>query len=838
MGAGKELKSFKIEFKDSNIPDIDIQALLANRLLGADDAPRAAIMAEVMESGARRLGLELELRRTSRYVNNRLKESRKIVGEHGENPAGLKKHLEDGGSMPDMLHVGPERLQGVFTGDDSISKRAFRALDRYVEVGKEAGKMLGVAGDSVWVPKSLASTLTWKAKTMRMLFDDDIAVRINRVIKANFTARRAITHLHNISANLLYQAMRLADPLTFLKMIPRTADYLLWKKGYGNKKVAGLALVNKKNIPAYEALERTGKMGVTDVDAEYGMMAGAGTRREVLGKLPVEAERFLDVIGKYPKKWNRFADITYKWGDNILKLDEYMRNWRKHDKWLSGMADGDRIQFEAGPKRFVTLEKRGGKLYLPDSDKPIKKSKLEDIKAHSSINPALNIFHDYEDIPNLATTVRWIPGTEGFKGAAAIDGVARSITSIASPFFIWFYKSADVPGLKQGLVSRAFQPGPYVKTTSKNVSKMLRREALGTLFRVQAMMATAKAMASDPDLAPESARLIYSYRSNRMALEDLALKTTPAFVGRRSFEATNTFEPSMLVLSLFQAGAESMGLIEPSMDLESLYPPGIDNKGVLPPHRSKVQGEYLDLMRKQFWRIKAGRRGVSFDDAMKLGGLGGSMFMEVYTSFDSRRTDKWYKVAQTFAQAALGGTLGAMSDVFITGVARTPKQKERIGEWAMAIDPNSVDALMEGEFVRSGVRHILGITWPPWGDKGDVRNLAKDTKNYFKGMRAELTKTMVSPIEKEAELAQKTDPQKYRALMGRATNIRRAIKQEIGRIEKETINDIVTWASHGAFTGSVVEGAVLDFGKGKRYVIKGKKPPPTLFRKARGRGRR
>jgi hypothetical protein len=794
MATSRTPKTYRLELPGVK-KAINLQELISKRVFKSDDKAFKHVMTEAVESSSRRVAESLETKRISKLVDDELSLSRKLTGQDGKRlaPVDHKKMVKahkDGEQLPNMLHVDPEEIWAKLDMDDPAQVALFDRLQRYKPASDRTSQYLGVGKGKLWLPKSLDSTISWKARAMGILVHEGWMHKANRWVKANLTARNIGTHLNNFSANILYQTMRLANPLTLVNMARSGLKWSAWRHGFSKA-----MKLTDDDIRSFEALERTTKLDTTRVDAELGAVKRSGMGSEAYKNLPHKMQGAINLPRRVVNAINRAMDRTYKWGDNIFKLEEYTRNWKRLGKQTKLLDDGQFFDVRTGAHARTRYTRRGGKYFEEGAKRPLSGSRLDDIRAKAAIQPALDIFFDYPDVPNLVTLIRGMP-----------------ILSVASPFFVWQYKAMDIPGVKKGLLARLFEAGPSVVTDSPAINAQMGAEALRNLFRVQSMLGTAHALSTDPDLPPDMAKLMFSYRSNSLALEDMATKTNPMFVGRRTFEAINSFEPSMLGLTLFYTGEVNWGILGEGLDFDDLYP--MDGDPKMRKNLTSLQRKRIKAMQHRFLRYRSGRRGADIGDALELAGLGGSALMDGYIEIVSPGLKfEWSKVGRAATSSFLGGLFGRTADVFM-GIAPSERQERDIAQWAKTIDRMSAAgelAAYEGEYLRSGIRHIMGMAWPPWGRGGDVRNINRQTDNYFNRMRNELKKSMVHPLigtKKERGLSGlagvagkwlKRDRNTAKAIAARAFFIDSQIDMAVAEIKAETELAIRAWQKHGAF---------------------------------------
>ena len=321
----------------------------------------------------------------------------------------------------------PEELTEAFGIQDHIRSNK-PLIPPQTKVGKAPAKL----EYEVFAPDGVIDTLQWELNAKNAIENaTGFWQTLNRQVKGNLTARNLASAFNNIKANFVYQTMRRGTPLLASNLMDMMRKYHGFRTG---KALRGdmVYKLSEFETKFFKAMERTGVLDTTLLDAELGGL-GVSDVIPVLKKASPMLEKF------------------YKAGDNIFKLEDTLHNYKKLTGVLDELDDGNFISFEVKPDQHVKLIKRGDSFEL--DGKVLSATQLDDVLATASSLPAQRIFFDYTNVPNA---IKWVRSSKAL--------------GITSPFFTWFWKAMDIPGVKRGLMREALTDGVTYATDNRMIN--------------------------------------------------------------------------------------------------------------------------------------------------------------------------------------------------------------------------------------------------------------------------------------------------------------------------------------------------------------------------------
>ena len=560
----------------------------------------------------------------------------------------------------------------------------------------------------VFAPEGVIDTLKFEHNARRALIEaEGFWFKVNRYIKGNLTARNLASAMNNIKANFVYQTFRRADPLL-------TKDLTLMLNDYHGFRT-GKDLVSKKQYKLtpekkafFEAMERTGLLDTTALDIELPTFTEGATR-----------------IGKAV---HRGLEKIYKGGDNIFKLEDAWYNYKKLKADLTELQPGEWMDMEVKPGQKARLERvihEGQDRWKVNGELIPDKYSIDDFIAHASSVPGSRIFFDYSNVPNLVKYIR-----------------ASRALGVVSPFFTWFWKAIDIPGVKRGLISELMTDGINYSTNNKTLQKRhVATAAKQTLKRTVVINGLRNAVIEENN--DETLRKVLSYSPRQMNVQLLEVLTNPTWIGHDSEESANQFAPSDIVIrsarKLFStpAGDEETTL--------ELYPKEIGRFGeridmdLSTVEDPEIRKEIL-LRRKLLKRAHTGE-GVVAEDLGALVGVSGNPLMDgLIMMTESSKAGKKIskpKITQMVGTALMGGTPAALLDIAAANLFGPSETGKLLStrRWA----ENPIDEPQE-RMLKWAMRRIMGIGYRPL-------NIGSRSEWYFKNKEREWKLSLTGNLE-------------------------------------------------------------------------------------------
>jgi len=552
--------------------------------------------------------------------------------------------------------------------------------------------------------------------------------KISHGVKAKLTVHNLPTHKNNWLANISQVGLR-RGKTPFGVVADLKASGSLWKQYREGK------LTDPQLIADFRAIEQSGLLDTTLIDFELGNL----DPNERPGPLKLLEEK---VTGP-----------AYKFGDNIFKLDEALRNMRILREVDTALAPGEWMRLELGRDKTTWLTKNGrgewmqtetqpkrspkSNLVLMDKDKQgkywkkVEPKEVDRLMAEAAGKPAKDLFHDYSDVPIWLLALR----TSGFAG-------------LVSPFLTWAFKSMDIPGVKRGLVGHLlmgdFQVSPL--TNSAAVSARAMESAAAASLRRSATMNGLRAnlLASDANKLREA----LSYMPSDVKTMLVEEASNPYYLRSMNLRSANFAGPTDALfrvgLAAFYKSAEEL---DPDWSEDHLWPVDASRKEILDVDaivkKRKVTPEAArDIVkrRKIALRIKGGRLATD-EDLLGLVGVAGTPFMDalaaIKTASGKQESLSVARAFREFGSLLIGGTPAtAVSIMLAKRDERTAWSKRR---WALSDDP-----LLEEDFTRWAVRSLLG--WR-WRDINGLDAKKKYADKVGKALKASLSDDLKKTVE-------------------------------------------------------------------------------------------
>jgi len=539
----------------------------------------------------------------------------------------------------------------------------------------------------VFAPEGIIDTLQYELNAHRAINEaGGFWHWLNRGIKGNLTARNLASALNNIRANFTYQTFRRANPLLAVNLIDMIRAYHGFRTG---KALAGKGLfkISQAKRKFFEAMERTGYLKTTILDAELG---GLG----------------LSNIMPLPKVMTRWLEKFYQAGDNIFKLEDSWYNYKKLGKDTQQLQVGEHMTFELTSKQKGTLARTADGWTLDGAS--LTASEFADVLARAASVPGLRIFFDYTRVANI---IKWQRASKAL--------------GVTSPFFTWFWKAIDFPG-KRGLVRELFTDGVPYETNSKVLNADRRKGLALAALKKQVIITGMREAVKEPN-NDKLLRKVLAYAPQQFNLQLLEATTNPAWIGHDSEESANQFGPSDIIIRAIMSGqaiaeddAWYMPWATPDIkeSLKELYPiekgrfgdmVDFDLSTIEDP---EVKRDIL-IRRKIIMKHHSGEA-LNWSDTAALVAVSGTPILEGVIMLDAAgrqggRVNK-QKLFQLVTTALMGGTAAAILDIAVASLVDpdSPSKLYTTRRWA----ENEISEPQEN-LVKWAMRRVSGIGFRP-----------------------------------------------------------------------------------------------------------------------------
>ena len=423
----------------------------------------------------------------------------------------------------------------------------------------------------------------------------------------------------------------------------------------------------------------------------------------------------------------------YRFGDNGFKWQQY---WRDYQHNLGDMDLLQPGQYKNVPtnKGATRIERGEGQHWLLDGQK-VEHVAIKEALMDSAIESAQNRFFDYRDTPLLVDMLKTIP-----------------LFSLVSPFITWQWKALDIPFVKKGLISRTFElPGAGL-TNSPIIAAKQFAKSMGLSQRRSFMINGMRHQQSE-NRSEFRRFLAFSPAEPRAIL--LRQTTSPLWIEADDIDQYNWQAPGQTLIRMADGWLNSA---PSSQDLEEYvsWTRSLDDLrdlGLLPNPWIKLTDDYV----KQ--QIHMARNRFTMGGALKLIGLGGSVWGEVFGMFQAEE-EKGQMINQpkmytAISSAILGGGLSKMLKI-TAGLTSQVDSDPYLMSGFTTRDSQAKN--IRESVIRYSVRALLGMGYRPQfvGDStslGDDKDLKP--KEYFKrGIRRQgnvLKSTMFGRLNSRIE---------------------------------------------------------------------------------------
>ena len=525
----------------------------------------------------------------------------------------------------------------------------------------------------VFAPEGIIDTLRYELNATKAINEANSFWHwFNRGIKGNLTARNLASALNNIRANFTYQTFRRTNPLLAANLMDMIRSYHGFRTG---KALAGKGVykISQAKRKFFEAMERTGYLQTTILDAELG---GLG----------------LSDLMPLPKKITRALEKFYKAGDNIFKLEDAWYNYKKLASDAQQLKVGEHMTFELKPGQKGTLAKTADGWTLDGA--PLSTSEFADVFAGASSVPSLRIFFDYSNVANI---IKWQRASKAL--------------GVTSPFFTWFWKAIDIPGVKRGLVRELFTDGVPYDTNSKVLNNKRRKGLAAHALKKQVVISGLREAVKEPN-NDKLLRKVLSYAPQNFNLQLLEATTNPAWIGHDSEESANQFAPSDIMIRAIMSGQATLE------DIDELYPTEVGRFGEMVDFDlSTIEDPEVRrdmLIRRKILKKHHSGEALNAGDVAALIAVSGTpilegAFMLKEAGRQGGRVNK-QKLFQLVTSALMGGTAAAVLDIAVAALSdpASPSKLFTTRRWA----ENEVSEPQE-KFIKWAIRRVSGFGFRP-----------------------------------------------------------------------------------------------------------------------------
>lgn len=572
---------------------------------------------------------------------------------------------------------------------DALSKQ----MNTMKPISKDAAELLGMREGDLMIPAGLDSTLKWQNKAMNIAFGDTAMDILNRTIKRNLVVLNPSSHLNNIMSNLMILTLRNANPKTFTQLLTDAKKYYQYVKGNRQN-------LTPDEILAFEELRKTNLIDTSLADIDLSLGRGIN----------------LDIPGT--KLLNESLTKGYKLGDTIFKVQVFMDEFKKLQKALEVMNEGESITIMPKKGKKVTMEKGYDGMTINGAD--ISEASLMKLLRETASQKAKNLFFDYSDVGNYAKMLRAVPAM-----------------GILSPFYIWFLKSMDIPGFQKGLAGHTVTSSsvPWVATSSPKLNMVAAKGDSMLALRRAAVVSGLKSQLAENEEFKE----ILDWLPKDLGTHLIDMTLDPGYARTRDFRWMNPYEGTYQMLDglsgMFKLGVDAVAntYTPASLHLDQTIAEIKKDPEIAPDEKRDI------IKMRNWWHRWHSGRGQDMGTLANIMGTAGSYFFDLLSTvklseeqgvdFDAG------KFSRTLAAALMGGVYskalrGALG---LTDLKDVDGFKTLIGR--MPLDP---DVTQEND-LRWFVRTLTGQLMKK-------RDLWKSYKWFFKGLRREYKNSIIKPI--------------------------------------------------------------------------------------------
>ncbi len=582
----------------------------------------------------------------------------------------------------------------------------------------QADFFMRTAGRSLWGPIGIVTALAARSKAgvvaenlKTLLFNNLSNIALDIVTEANPTAS-------------------VSDPLFAAWMLKAHLD------GRGNM----LGAADRQMIAA---MADSGIVQTTQVARDIGETM---VWKRFEQTAPEAARKFADVSartsGKAAAPFEAFSDFVdmqrdaySQLGDVPFRLAKAMRTYRNLEGYFDKMEPGTTIKVPTGTTHyaevkalgdgnFAVVEVAGSRATLPGDEAVYHRDspELARIKALAGKVAQEKLYFDYGRIGNFGKYLR---------GGGPL--------SLLSGIFSWFFKAADVPGIKRGLVQEALSGPQQYETTSRAVAAEQAQQRLAIAYK-RAVAAASIRGATQDDRQQRELRQLFSFQPE-MEGAYLTASTHPWHANVRDVMPLMWASPSAAVAGglegianslafghLFDDPVQLRAMLRPSADALASAATGEDDP-VVAKAKLKAMGpaaaaellrpvkERQARARAQLTRYALGRD-FNVEKAINLTGLGGAPILNILSRMkESAAGGRKYSASDAtrdFAKQMFGANVTALQNVAAGALGEAGI--DSAASWSTYGHKQARQGFKSGEmgadeanFVRWAVKELAGV---------------------------------------------------------------------------------------------------------------------------------
>lgn len=633
---------------------------------------------------------------------------------------------------------------------------------------------------------------------------------ISQRMKAGAVAMNLRSLFHNNVSNAVGQAIRLGDPTIMLKMPDRLRT---WKSVYDGN-TAGM---DPATVLKYKSLQNENIINGNQLNRDIGKsrlmetlekgspgkaqaLRAVGTAVETGPTLVRKAGEAVELI---PRAQDALARLYTDFGDTPFRIEESVRVYDDAMSKVKKLQPGEWIDLPVGRERYVRVENTGTQLQLKEMtgaraktmDVDLESPQLAKVLARTANVAQESVFFDYSRLGNYGKTLRGGP-------AAILSGI-----------FSWFFKAADVPLFKRGLVTEMMSQPYQYRTNSPAIKAQQGSAAAQRAMRRGMMQTAANAMLGDERQLDALARAYGYNKTTASAIFDAAAGLMPAVTLNPLNVLYRNIEPLLLTGPTQTVVGGLEALVDRAVYGDIYDKPEVLTQ-VLDVDLSKLSGDELRRAMMVQNHVRRVLRGEQFNPKqfMTIIGLSGGPLLGTLQKMQAaeaggRPFTSKDGIAE-LARLTFGATPSAALDVAFATMGELGWDAAR--EWAdygkdqvkRGFSAGTAQSNMEG-LTAYGIRQILGLGQLNQYAGLDAASSGATGKNRYGRLDMALDdakkafkRSLVDPAVKRAEqlyIVKSRDPSPenitaYNQAMDLAETTKRVVEREI-RAYKDKLKD-------------------------------------------------
>lgn len=634
---------------------------------------------------------------------------------------------------------GGQRMGETLTQNDILAAR--QGLAEYTKLGDEQREWLGLTPEDgdVWVSQSMKDNIAIEILQQEAIRRATWIDRISRTTKRGLVALSAATIGGNFQSDLVLAMMQQGSVNVVAEVIKSALAHSKWRHGRTRRKD------DRDTYDMQEKFVDVGLLEATVLEPEgIGMQNHKGALVLVenasarVGGRP--ARDAIRRSGEFVEKWwNRPTLRAFRAGTNAFKVWRAEKAFKQMRDWAENSEpNGAIFEMEVFPNVWRKYQKSVGKNGEPVilyKGKPMTRSDWFKDLARASKVTSDWLFFDYNDASLTAKGLRALPGLRATAG---------------SLFYMWWYKSIYLPGVKRGLIKDAFNPNPAYRSNSPQIRAEMADRA-SQANRMTAAMATGARAAG----VQQSDEILEKMGWTRREVGNAWLQYTgrPDHVMAYNASNMNVFTGQDLITRMLTSAgvdfAEAVGVFDgDDGELSKLYPR--DGKGRVTAGLDKIQNKDERRWMKQMRElvIRNSTAGiVTGKDHLEAIGLAGGPLLEALVSISNddaqQQATNMPRLWRKLGYGMMGANAGRLIDVSIAAV--NPSSEMTSFTYTIR-DPQGFLSQDPGErhrqTIRWAMRTLMTRTW-------SQVNLRKQGVNkYMEGWDKGFKRTILSPFDR------------------------------------------------------------------------------------------